>query len=222
MPGSEAIQVLSLARATIWSLKSVEEVHGDVGDAESLPPAFQEVAKHLQVVCDALETAQKQIRQRKDDGACAEMKPSLEECKGKAARLEKLFLTVVTSAAAQRMERYREAVREMGKGNRVETLMEDIMKDVKLLLTVDDEMKAAAESQLGALVEAMKEVSAIPPSLQDESPASGINNFGSGPQNVNAGNGIQNNSNGPGQQFINGTFHGFNSATSREPKNAPA
>ncbi|RYP06063.1 hypothetical protein DL765_009635 [Monosporascus sp. GIB2] len=222
MPGPEATHVLSLARATISTLKSIEEIHSDLSDAESLPPAFQAVAKHLQVVYRALKTAQKQIRHRKDDSTCGEMKPSVAESKDKAARLEELFRRVVPSAAAQRVERYREAVREMGKGNRVETLMKDIMEDVQLLLTVDDEMRAAAESQLGVLVEAMKEVSAIPPSLQDESPASGINNFGSGPQNVNTGNGTQNNSNGPGQQFINGTFHGFSTVASREPKNAPA
>ncbi|KAL5610682.1 hypothetical protein FOBRF1_006799 [Fusarium oxysporum] len=208
MPGPEATQVLALIRATISILKSAEEVHGDADDAKSLPPAFHDVAKHLQVVCDALDIAQKQIRQRKDDSACAETKPSVEECKGKAARLENLFLKVVPSAAAETTERYREAVRELGKGSRVETLMKGIMEDVHLLLTVDDEMKAAAESQLRSLVEAMKEVSAIPPSLQDESPAFGIHNYGSGPQNVVMGNGPQHNNNGQGQQFIDSTFHG--------------
>jgi len=212
MPGPEAVQILALARAAISSLESIREVYGDARDPESLPPAFLDVAKHIQLVYNALETAQRQIRGRQDDSACEEMKPSMTECKGKAARLEALFVRVVPAAAAERTERYREAVREMGKGNRVETLMKGIMEDVKLILTADGEMQAAADSQLGTLVKAMKEVSAIPSSLQEESPASGINNYGPGPQNIVMGDGPQHNNNGPGQQFIGGAFHGYNPA----------
>jgi len=211
MAGPEAAQVLSLIRATISSLKSIEEVHCDASDAESLPPAFPAVAKHLRVVYDALETAQKQIRQRNDDSTCGEMKPTAAECKEKASRLEGVFLQVVPSAVDKRKESYREAVHEAstGKDNRVEVIMKGIIEDVRLLLMVDEEMKTAAALQLGTLAEAMREVSTIPLSLPVENPASGIHNYGPGPQNVNLGGGSQYN-NYRGQQFVGGTFHGFN------------
>ncbi|RYP60262.1 hypothetical protein DL770_010027 [Monosporascus sp. CRB-9-2] len=222
MSGPEALLALSLIEPTISSLRFAKKVHDNANDTKTLPPAFQGVAKHLEVVCEALETAQKQIEQGKDDNICREMKPRVADCNDKATCLQRLFVKVVPWTAAQRVERYREALREIGKGNRVETLIKDIMEDVRLLLTVDDEIRVAAESQLGRLVEAMREVSAIPPALQDESPASGINNFGSGLQNVNTGNGSQHNNSGLGQQFIGSTFHGFNTATGREPNNVPA
>jgi hypothetical protein len=44
-------------------------------------------------------------------------------------------------------------------------------------------------AEVGTLVEATKEVEAIPLSLQDERSISSINNYGSSPQNVHAGSG---------------------------------
>ncbi|OTA01684.1 hypothetical protein A9Z42_0020180 [Trichoderma parareesei] len=138
------------------------------------------------------------------------MKPSVEGCKDKATNLAVLFTKVVPRAADERMECYRLAVRELGERSRVETLMKDAIEDVRDLLMVDDEMQATTGSYLEELSEALKVVSAIPPSLQDESSSLGIYNYGSGPQNVNTGTGPQNNNNGSGAQINGGSFHGIN------------
>ncbi|GFP58958.1 hypothetical protein TASIC1_0011032500 [Trichoderma asperellum] len=210
MPGPVATEVVSLVRATMSKLESVGDIYGDTDNAEGLPPAFHEVGKHVSTVYHALKMSKEQILQRKDDSSCAEMKPSAEDCKRKADCLEKLFSKVVPSAANEKMENYRMAVRELGNESRVETLMRDAMEDVKLLLTVDDEMQLATKSQLELLVKSIEEVSAIPQSLQDESPTLSIQNNGSGPQNVCTGNGPQNNNNGLGMQVNGGTFHNIN------------
>lgn len=136
------------------------------------------------------------------------MKAIAKECQRKADCLKKLFSKVIPSD--NKMECYRMAVREIDNKSHVETFMRDAMEDVKLLLTVDDEMQLATKSHLELLIISMEKVSAIPQSLQDESPALGIHNYGSGPQNVNTGSGPQNNNNDKGIQVNGGTFHGIN------------
>ncbi|KAK1241852.1 hypothetical protein MKX07_007675 [Trichoderma sp. CBMAI-0711] len=203
MPGPIACEVIALIGDSTSKFQSINEIHGDIESIEGLLSAFKNVGRHIPVVCKALEAAKQHIRQKKDDGTCAEMKPSVEGCKDKATNLAVLFTKVVPRAADERMECYRLAVRELGERSRVETLMKDAMEDVQNLLTVDEEMQAATGSYLEELSEALKVVSAIPPSLQDESSSLGIYNYGSGPQNVNTGTGPQNNNNGSGAQ-ING------------------
>lgn len=210
MPGPIATEVISLVRATMSKFESIGDIYGDVGNAEGLPPAFHGVGKHVSTVYHALKMSKEQILRRKDDSTCAGMMSSVEECKRKAESLEKLFSKVVPSAADEKMEIYRRTVRELGNESRVETLMRDAMEDAKLLLSVDDEMQLATKSQLELLVKSIEEVSAIPQSLQDEGPALNIQNYGSGPQNVSASGGPQNNNNGLGIQVNGGTFHNVN------------
>lgn len=59
---------------------------------------------------------------------------------------------------ASRLERYFRATRTLGKGGRVETLMEGLMKDV-LLLAIEHGMQSATSQQLGELQKAMKDLS---------------------------------------------------------------
>ncbi|KAL7894196.1 hypothetical protein HDV63DRAFT_390042 [Trichoderma sp. SZMC 28014] len=216
MPGPLATEVAALIRAALSAFQSVGEIYADAANteslppsnAESLPPAFHDVGKHVKTVCEVLEEIRKHVRERKDDGTCAEMKSIAEKCKPKAECVEKLFSKVIPSD--RKMECYRMVVRDMGNDSRIEDLMMDAMKTMKQLLTIDDEMQLATKLQLELLVSSMKEVSAIPQSLQDESPALGIHNYGSGPQNVNTGSGPQNNNNDKGIQVNGGTFHNVN------------
>ena len=215
MASLETNEVLALIRATISTLENSYDVYSDIFDADSLPSAFQLVAQHIQVVCEALKAANKQVRAMKDEEMCKEIKFTAAGCVEKARLLETLFLRVVLAPAAERMGRYQQAVQETGKGDRVETLMKGIMEDTKLLLTVKEEMTSATEPQLELLLESIKEVSTIPPSLSVEGQTSGFNNFGSGTQNINTGSGSQNNNNSTGQQFIGGTFGSFNPLRSK-------
>lgn len=197
MASLETNEVFALTRATVSTLENSDAVYSDISDADglphSLPPAFQAVAQHLQVVCEGLKAANKQVRAMKDEEMCKETKSTAAGCVEKARLLETLFLRVGLVPVAERMGRYQVAAPETGKGDRVEPLMKGIMEDGKLLLTVREEMKAAAEPQLELLLESIKGVSAIPTSLSVEGQTSGFNNFGSGTQNVNTGRGSQNN-----------------------------
>ncbi|PNP41479.1 hypothetical protein TGAMA5MH_06579 [Trichoderma gamsii] len=216
MPGLLATEVATLIKASLSAFENISEIYGDtanteslpLSNAESLPPAFHDVGKHVPTVCEVLQEIRKRVRERKDDSTCAGMKSIAEECKRKADCVEKLFSKVIPSD--KKMECYRTAVREMGNESRIEDLMKDAMKDIQLLLTIDEEMQLATKSYLELLIKSMKEVSAIPQSLQDEGPALGFHNYGSGPQNVNTGSGPQNNNNDKGIQVNGGTFNNVN------------
>lgn len=216
MPGPEAIEVASLVNDTTSKFEYINKIylaavnaeHHPTASAEGLPHAFHDVGKHVPTVRNALKAIEDHIWQRQDDKTCTGMKAVAEECEYKVNCLKKLFSKVIPSD--KKVECYRMTVREIGNESRVEDLMKGAMQDVKLLLTVDDEMQAATKSHLEELIKSMEEVSAIPQSLQDESPALGIHNYGSGPQNVHTGSGPQNNNNDKGIQVNGGTFHNVN------------
>jgi hypothetical protein len=121
MPGPIACEVIAPIGDSTSKLKSINKIHGDIESVEGLLPAFKDVSKHIPVVCEALKAAKQHIQQRKDDSTCAEMKPSVEGCKGKATNLAVLFTKVVPRTADERVECYRLAVRELGERSRVET-----------------------------------------------------------------------------------------------------
>lgn len=220
MPGPLAIEVANLIKRAQSEFEIIRDNYYEdptnvesppAANAENLPPAFHDVGKHVPVVCDILEVVREHTRERNDDSTCAEMKCYAEECKGKADCLEKLFSKVIGSAADKKIECYRAFVRGMDDESRVEDLMMDAMESIKLLLTIDEQMQEATKPQLELLIKSMKEVSAIPQSLQDESEntATRIHNHGAGPQNVHTGRGAQNNNNGTGMQMNGGAYHNY-------------
>ncbi|KAK1954519.1 hypothetical protein LY78DRAFT_594055 [Colletotrichum sublineola] len=208
MPGPQATKVSYSIRAGISSLQDIREIHGNLDDVEDLPASFAEVGNHLPVIYEALKFARHRVQKSEDDSIWTDVIRTMDGCKATADRLEGVYGKVVSSAPAQRMERYRDSVSGMGKEGLVEALMEAILLDVDVLLMVDEKMKVAAESHLATLAEIMSHVSAIPPSLHGDSSASGFYNYGSGPQNVVAGDWQQYNNNGQGYQFNETTFHG--------------
>jgi hypothetical protein len=204
MSGAEVIGIIS---GTIAILDAVTKVYSAVIDASGLPPAFRDVARRLPLVQHTLQTAETHLNKyNPDEESYRAMKPTLEGCKDKAKRLEKIFQKVVPRDNTPTLERYFMAVRTVGKGDRVETLMKGMLEDVQLL-TGNRAIEAATEAQVGELEKALKEVSTIPPSLPTDGSSPSITNFGPGPQNIHTGSGNQNNNTGSGQQF-NGPFSG--------------
>ena len=199
-------EVIGLISGIIGILDAAGKVYSAAKDSSGLPEAFRDVAQRLPLVNETLRTAQGYL----DTGSPSEglyeaVKPIVDDCKDKATRLEEIFRRVIPQADVSRMGRYLLATRTLGKGNRVETLMKGILEDVQLLVG-NRVMRLATDADIGKLVQATKEVSAIPPSVPPGTP--GIYNFGPGPQNVAVGDGPQYNNNGQGQQFIGATFAG--------------
>jgi hypothetical protein len=198
MSGAEIIGLIS---GIITILDTVTKLYNNFKDATDLPPAFREVAQKLPLIQDILQTAERHLDDSNpDDESCQAITHIVELCKDKAQRLVAIFQEVSPQPDSSRLERYIRAVKTLGKANRVESLMKGILEDVQLLAE-NRAIQGATEAQVGKLVEAIQELSSMPPSVPDEGFPHTYYNSGSGPQNINRGDGVQNNNTGSGQQF---------------------
>lgn len=211
MVGIEAKRVVHTIEDIVSALEGVKKADSDINEAEDLPDAFHKVLERVELATDTLNSAERHIRNRnQDENTCKAMKPDVERCKQKANSLKKVFRDVVPHDSIPRLQRYRMAASDLGGvgKNCVETLMKGILEDVHRLVgkcVIDhgaSVIKAVDEAQVGKLVEAIKELSDMPPSLSEDTSGNAANNYGSGTMNVNTGNGIQNNNTGRGNQFI--------------------
>ncbi|KAM5353144.1 hypothetical protein ACJZ2D_016969 [Fusarium nematophilum] len=162
MSGAEVIGLIS---GIISIVDAAVKVYTATTNASGLPEAFHDVAKRLPLVHETLQTAGGHLNTTNPDEAFYKaMKPVLEGCKDKATRLAEIFEKAIPHADASRMERYLLAARTLGKGSTVESLMKGILDDVQLLAG-NRVTKLATEAEIGELIRAAREVSAIPTSL---------------------------------------------------------
>lgn len=195
--------MISLISGAITIFDTILKDYRNAKDANSLPPVFRQVSHRLPLALDTLRSVETQINEYDlEEETCRAMKDILEACRDKANSLEKIVAKVAPQTAALRLKRYHAVVRSLGKGHRVETLMHDILKDVQLLAG-NNAVKTATGEQAQKLLDAMRELSEIPPSLPEET-AHTYENFGSGPQNIHSRVGSQYNNTGKGN--VN-TYH---------------
>lgn len=124
------------------------------------------------------------------EDSCEEVRQVVDVCYKRAAKLKSLFNQVVLAkTSSSRSSIYWKAVKTYGKGNEVEILMRWMLEDVQILAK-ERGMRMVTGTEHTAIVTAIEEVSAIPPSLpehvfQDSSIT--VNQSGTGTQtNVNA------------------------------------
>ena len=202
MSGAEAGLVLGLISSIITVIDTIVKVCKDVKDAEGIPMTFREITQRLPLIQDTLRIAEVHIDERSlDEESCRAIRPVVEGCKDKALRLEIMFRKVVPQANITRLDRYRIAVRALGKGSRVEALMKGMLEDVQLLAGTHA-IKASSKAEVGKIIKAIEELSVLPPSISEDMSGNSINNYGFGTQNVNTRDGTQNNNTGGGKQFI--------------------
>ncbi|VBB80706.1 Putative HET containing-domain vegetative incompatibility protein [Podospora comata] len=163
MSGAEVIGIIS---GIIAIVDATAKVYNAANDALGLPGAFRDIATRLPLVRKTLQTVSRNLNNTNpDEEYCKAIKPVLKRCENRATQLDKIFKSVVPQADASRMERYVHAVRTLGKGDTVETLMKGILEDVQLL-TSSRVAELPTETSVAAVIrEAIEEVSAIPTSL---------------------------------------------------------
>jgi len=143
------------------------------------------------------------------------------DCKNKWKTLKDLFDKVIPEEEASRMERYYMAVKTLGKGGKVESLMKGMLEDIQLLGTVktmtttnaEKDIRTVTTAQEEKVAKAIKDVAAWQSSVPDEvfrEEVYTFNNVGTGQyialanakQNISGVNSRQYNSGG-GSQTIN-------------------
>ncbi|KAF8849318.1 hypothetical protein BDZ45DRAFT_680600 [Acephala macrosclerotiorum] len=189
--------VTSLVSSTIAILKATTKSYNIVSDDKGLRDAFHEAGRGLLLVEEALQPLA---------GDPQSAMSSLEACNAKAKLSESIFKDVAQALEASRFERYKVAVRQVGKGNMVEVLVKGMMNDACDLVK-NSAIEAAMKTQIKGLHDAIDKLSTMEPSVPNEQLCNTFSNYGSGSQ-FNAPRGTQNNSTGSGNQFPGASFSG--------------
>lgn len=135
---------------------------------------------------------------------CKAIRPVLEACNEKAETLGKILEKVIPPDNVTHVERYWKAMRALGKGNQVESLMTGILDDLHMLAS-NRGMKTATAAHIEQISKAIGELEAIPASVPDDvftDTYTNINN-GPGPQNIHQGIGDQHNNTNSGSGTLN-------------------
>ena len=85
----------------------------------------------------------------------------------KAKKLDDIFQKICHKDDALRLERYYKAAKTIGKGNKVENLMQEILKDVQLL-AYEHGTKIADKTRIEQVSAAINEVAALPSSAPEQ------------------------------------------------------
>ncbi|OAP54477.1 hypothetical protein AYL99_11578 [Fonsecaea erecta] len=167
MSGAEASLVIGLISGVISIVSAIRSTYDAVKDKDNLPEAFRDVARRLPIVQETLNAAKAHIQDNQSDKTSEGVKAIIKACESKAQKLNALFQKVAPQEEDSRADRYLKAVRNLGKGGRVEVLMKGILEDMQLLAG-NGVVKLASEAQLRDLKAAIEEISALKPSIPDE------------------------------------------------------
>jgi len=166
MSGAEAGFIIGLISGVISIIEAAKKVYDAAGDAKGQPEAFRQVAARLPLVIDILRSVEKSAPEL-DETTQEAIEPTLKSCKAKAEKLQEIFQKVIRKDNDKWFDRYKKAILTLGKGDKVECLMEGILKDTQVLAG-EKLMGIATEAQVKGLEEAITEMKEMPSSLQED------------------------------------------------------
>jgi hypothetical protein len=200
MSGAEAAFVVGLISGVISIIEATKTVYDAAKDAKGQPEAFRRVAARLPLVIEILHSAEKKT-QTLDETAQEALEPILDSCKAKAENLKKIFQKVIRKDDDKWYDRYKKALGTLGKGDKVECLMEGILKDIQVLVC-ERLMGTATDAQVKEIEEAIKQMNEMPSSLPDEAGGVIQTHTGSG-HNISTSGGNTNINSGTGEFYHN-------------------
>lgn len=166
------------------------------------------VADRLPIVYDTLEATQIYIEKHPASANSGGLQLIIKACETRANQLKEIFHKVAPLGEDSRADRYLKAVRTMGKGAGVESLIKGILEDLQLLVG-NHLVNMTSGEHIKDLATTIKEISSIEPSIPEgEFPDSGnvFNQYGSGHMfNATGGKNLYNL--GDGNQFQGENFY---------------
>lgn len=166
MSGAEAGFVIGLIGSLISIVDAIKKVYDAAGDANGQPGEFRQVAARLPLVIEILHSVEAAAPEL-DDTKQEAIEPILKSCKAKAEKLQEIFQKVIRKDDGNWFDRYKKALRTLGKGDKVEYLMEGIQKDTQLL-ACEKLMGIATEEQVKRLEEGIREMNDLSSSVQED------------------------------------------------------
>lgn len=199
---SAGAAVIGLISGVISIIEATKTIYDAAKDVKGQPETFRQVHARLVLVIEILNRA----RERAlivDKTTQEALEPILESCKVKAKNLKKIFQKVIRKDDDKWYNRYKKALSTLGKEYKVECLMEEILKDIQVLV-YERLMGPATNAQLKEIQEAIKEMNEMPSSLRDET-RGGTQNYQGSSSNNNANTSRGARRNGTGDLYHNET-----------------
>lgn len=174
------IEIFGLIAGIISVAETIANVYEAIKDLSELPAAFHEVNNRLPLVDKVLLAAKGQAKNTTPEEAKA-VEDLLKGSKEKTDALLEIFKKIeARSKKKSLLAIYEKVALKLNKGNgsRVETLMDNVLKDLQILSTYQT-FQTAIGSQKGDLEKAREELAKVEPSLPDTTfetkPGSAIN-----------------------------------------------
>lgn len=202
------LEVLGGISAIISLLDASIKIYDSAQHDIKLSATFEVVRLRLPILLHTLEICSKHLGSRQDvisEEVCEALEHILDGCDAKASNLRAIFEKIIPGESDTWDKRYLKVLRRLGKGNKVEELMESITEDVQLVVN-HNAVQSASAQQNRELENIIKEMKSVDSSVRTEE--SSTMNFSSGggqqTNNVNSGSGQQINNNGNvGTQYLN-------------------
>ena len=166
MSGDEAGLVVGLIPGIISIIEATKKVYDAAKDAKGQPDAFRHLAARLPLVITILQSAEERTRNL-DETAQEALESILDSCKAKAENHQRLFQEVIRADDDQWYDRYKKALKALGKGDKVRCLMKGMLEDVQVRACERLEGTATG-TELKEIEEAVMQMKEMPPSLQEE------------------------------------------------------
>jgi hypothetical protein len=160
-------EVLGLIGNIISITETIIEVYDAFKDLHGLPDAFQEVNKRLPLVEQTLQDVKTQWKNIKSAEEAKAIQTLLTGCQDKSKELERIFNGIAKSSKDNFVvSAYKSVIGKLGKKGRVETLMDDILKDLSVLVA-HKVFQEATQKRVETLNKSRQELASVPPSLLD-------------------------------------------------------
>jgi hypothetical protein len=205
---SEAGLIIGLISGIIQIINAAEQVYEAAKDAKGQPTAFREVAARLPLVINILSLAkQKMENQPVDEESSVATEYLVKSCEEKALQLKVTLEKCLPTDDAELGTRIWKGMQTVPRGNRVETLMQGILKDI-VMLAGNYGLRAATAEQVKELARAIEALGDLAPSAFEEISSVANTSYGGGAIYSNTGTAPQQINNGRGNFYnnnVNGT-----------------
>lgn len=160
------IEIVGLISAIIDITKTTVETYQAIKNLHDLPEAFDEVNRRFPLVTQTLQKAEDESKNATPEEKKA-LEPLLESCRNKAKELLDIFKNIQESKDKSFRSAYRAIVTKMRKDARVETLMDNILKDLGVL-AAHHAFQDTMQRQVEPLQIARDDLAKVTPSIPDE------------------------------------------------------
>lgn len=188
MSGLEVIGGISAVIAIIdASVKTWDNAQKDI----QLPETSKIVARRLPLLLASLQICHDRLEPIQDtlsSDVVESFRGVIQNCKAQARLLRDIFEETIPGEDARRLDRYKAAIKSVGKGKKVEQLLQSISEDTRVLADYHS-VRVAQPDLVPGLEKLIKELKDAEPSIDEEALSSSAfqnYNYG-GQQNISTG-----------------------------------